>query len=264
MDVFFTQTNEGVGETAAYPGAGDAYLAGVYAGLGRALHPGLELDMYTLGQLWPYTADVPIDPALVELGTADQDTAMQLTLGSRVKHRMGMIDVRAEVGVQSGTRPRPGDNPRVAAYHGDLELGVNLLDDRLRLALQAQYASGDDPSSLEQNEAWDQLYPTGHKWLGLSDIIGRRTNVGSLVGHLSLIPLGRLKLGMQAHVFQRVRYPEDREPYLATELDTFAVYMLGHRLGLSAMWAHFRGSSDYYPFGGVANYGEAQLRYDLD
>jgi hypothetical protein len=110
-----------------------------------------------------------------------------LTGGIRVKQRISAVDYRVEAGVQTGHRPRLGLERQTAlAYQGDAEAGVNLLDDRLRFALEGLYATGDDPDTADRAEGWDQLYPTAHKFLGRADIIGPRTNVASGTFDLSV------------------------------------------------------------------------------
>ncbi len=267
IDLFVTQQAEGLTRGEASDrrienvGHGDEYLMGAYVGLGPGLGGELELDLYSLAQLWPRTTGVPLDETDPRTTYVTYSTAVQSTSGLRIKQRVGPLDYRAEGGVQVGHRPALAGKQSVRALQADFELGVSLLNDRFRLAVEGLYASGDDRTTLLDAEGWDQLYPTAHKWLGFSDIIGPRTNVYGPVGYLQVQLFERLRLEWQGHVFYRPRPAAGADAYAGTEIDTVARYGLGRGLELRALWAHFTASGDHFAEEGTANYGELELGY---
>ena len=262
IDAFFTQVEEGIGQSIPEIGAGDGYFTGVYVGLGPALAQSFELDLYTLVQVWPFTRLVALDRDDPRLGVADQQTAAQATGGSRIKHRVGFFDYRAEAGLQVGHRPRPGTKLSAVAYQLDAEAGINVIEHKFRFALEGMYASGDNLDT-DQAEGWDQLYPTAHKWLGLSDIIGPRTNVYGGAAHARVKLADSLSLNWQGHVFLRPQHAGTYD-YAGSEIDTNLVYELGEGLRLRSLWAHFIADRHHYPGGRTANYLELELRYDYE
>jgi len=267
IDAFVTQQAEGLtrGDDSERRienfGHGDEYLVGAYVGLGPALGSRIQLDLYSLAQIWPRTNGVPLDETDPRTTYVTYSTAVQSTTGLRIKQRLGPLDYRAEGGVQTGHRPALGGKQSVRAFQADIELGLNLLEDRFRLAVEGLYASGDDPTTPLEAEGWDQLYPTAHKWLGLSDIIGPRTNVYGPVGHLGIRLLEPLRLEWHAHAFYRPQRADAADAYAGTEIDTVVRYGLGSGLELRGLWAYFAASEDHFAEDGTANYGELELHY---
>ena len=193
VDGFWTITTEG--GLPAF-GENDQYFYGLYAGLGPAIAPGLALDAYAL---------VLQNNDSIDLVTgAERDFSLRLTLGGRFRHRVEMIDVRVESGLQVGTagQIRPAAPQTIIAGQVDAEVGLNLLEDRLRFALEGLFASGDGPSP-DLNEAYNQLFPTAHAFLGLSDVMGGRSNVASGVLHVTGKPVPQLAIHLDLHVFAR-------------------------------------------------------------
>ncbi|MCA9582730.1 MAG: alginate export family protein, partial [Myxococcales bacterium] len=164
LDYFVTLLDEGGGTAFA---RGDLFFLGAYAAVGEWIAPGLELDFYLLGQLRP------------EGDPLTQGKLARGTLGARAKQKMGALDYRVEVGAQAGIAGAAD----VLAYQGDLEVGWFALPGLFRVALEGFFASGDDPTTTGTDEGWDHLYPTAHKWLGFSDIMGGRSNLGGGVLH---------------------------------------------------------------------------------
>ncbi len=241
VDVFATQVLEDPFEVAPFA-AGDKYFSGVYAGLGPMLGEGVAFDLYLLNH---------ITPRLDENG----ELGPQFTAGSRYKRNFGTVDVRAEGGVQVGT----GGTEQLA-FQALTEVGTKL--GATRVAAQGWYASGDDPTTAK-NEGWDQLYPTAHKFMGLADIAGARTNImgGMLrVRH----PLDDINLGADAHLFMRPQTPDGVDSFTAVEVDAWALKKLGKGLGLRGGYSIYaptegsvHGTSD------LAHYLEVQLAYAL-
>ncbi len=276
IDLFVTQLEE---SRPAGGGVfdGDLYFVGAYAGLGPSITKGLELDVYLLSRVWAETSTIALDPTGATMGSYERERAAEATLGVRAKQKLGSFDYRFEGGLQAGSRPgaapTPTDTPPsttqaaadVLAYHADLELGVQVVS-KLRLSLEGMYASGDDPST-KKREGWDELYPTAHKFLGLSDAFfqagQKRTNVASGVLHITAKPTDALALTADAHVFSRLEEVSGEKGYAASELDLGAAYALGKGLTLRGLYAAFLPSADFYAADDPVHYAELELRYTL-
>jgi hypothetical protein len=261
VDLFATQLVEGTPFFETPFGAGDRYFVGVYSNVGPALTKGLTLDLYALSQLWPGADEVedPNDPGTF----VGRDRAAELTLGSRVKYRTGAVDYRAEAGVQTGSRiVAGGQSAQALAYHWDAEVGYNLLSDKLRLSVEGLYASGNDATTARQN-GWNQLFPTAHKFLGLMDIIGPRTNIGSAVAHVQVRPMKGLVVSADGHLFFRPERADDTDAYAGAEANLNVLYVIGGGLKARGLYGVFVPAAGHYPIDRVAHYVELELRYDL-
>lgn len=125
------------------------------------------------------------------------------------------------------------------------------------------YASGDDPSTA-RNEGWDELYPTAHKFMGLADIIGGRSNITDAVARIrhSADSLG---LGADLNPFLRPETPEGIDAYTGLELDTWALKSLGQGLGLRGGYSLFvPNESGPFATSELAHYLEVQLAFVLE
>jgi hypothetical protein len=284
IDSFFTVLDEGFAETRAstvpgamgpvvVPGAsvpnpqqdpfaaGDTYFAGVYGAFGNTLAKTLDWDLYLLSQIDPTSTAVPPMATM----PSEYDPGVRMTLGTRAKQRIGAFDYRLEAGVQMGTQavPEAAVDRSILAFQGDLEVGASV--GMFRAGLEGFFASGDDPTTADKNEGWNQLYPTAHKWLGFSDIIGGRSNIGGGVVHLSLKPTVDWNFYVDGHLFVR---PEaamagGNTGYAATEIDLGASYMLGAGLSSRVGYALFMPSEDFYAASDPAHFLEVELRYDI-
>ena len=230
VDGFFSVITEGFEADKLTPagtvvgndfGAGDVYFTGIYAGLGGLLGAPVELDAYVLGRLWGATDE----------GGVKQDFASEITIGVRTKGRAAWFDYRAEVGVQVGNRPDgAGGTASTLAYQGDAEFGANLLGDRFRVALEGFYASGDDPTTGDQ-EGWNQLFPTAHKWMGYADVVGGRTNIAGGVLHLAGKPIPPLEIYVDGHGFFQLESGRGvQDGYFGMEVDAGVVWTIAKGL----------------------------------
>jgi hypothetical protein len=305
VDLFATLVDEGRDPTLATPGNagakgmgfgdGDAFFYGAYAALGPKITQGLEFDLYLLGSSWHEQKNLklvdPTNPANTTM--YKRGDAHQVTAGARLKQRIKFVDYRAEAGVQAGSRlgaapkfdatgaitSNVQSSVNVGAYQIDAELGLNMLEDKLRVGAEGLYASGDKADTKHMNEGWDELYPTTHKWLGLADVLNqggvKRTNATSGVLHLTLRPTKDLSMQADGHLFVR---PQDtttptgklvKAGPVGDEVDIQAGYALGKGLKVRALYAVFLPDKNYYPapstVGHIAQvqYGELELRYDL-
>lgn len=295
VDVFATQVDErglspfpGSGAKAAgpdtAPGAGDVYFTGVYADVGGLLTEGLTLEPYALAKIWPATQGLPVSDDPTKPGTADTKSAALLTLGARVKYHTGPVDYRVEGGVQGGSRIKgagtqhtlAGTLQHKQAYSAVGEVGLSLLDQHLRLALEGNYASGDDSSTATDDEGWDELFPTAHRALGLMDVmvgtdLQKRRNIYSGAAKVEAKTTRSTVLRLDAHLFGRPRAPTGRSAYSGAELDAQAIWSVGRAVKLRGLYGAFFPGSNAFPAANatipandqVAHYFEAELRCDF-
>ena len=259
VDVFMTQLHEGISPTDVRNGANDLYFAGAYADLGPWVTEGLALDVYELNQIRLRSDNVPLNAADPAAATGSQQTAIQATVGARAKQTIGIVDYRIEAGYQFGQRAAVGSPIDVSAYQVDAEVGISPISP-IRAAIEGFFASGDDPATAE-GEGWDQLYPTAHKWLGLADIIGARSNIYGAALHLKGSVTERTTLLADVQTFFRQQHLDSATPYAGTEIDLLGKYTLGKGVTTSALYALFFPSDDAFGTTATAQYFELQLGY---
>lgn len=245
LDVFGAQVVE-LGDNGF--GDGDAFLLGAYAAVGGLISESLSLDVYLLEQLRgaEHAGGVTVAPGL-----------HRSTLGARAKQRVGSLDYRAEAGVQLG---RTG-SVKLRAFQVDAEAGVTVAREHLRLSVEGFYASG-DRGGAGTNQAWDQLYPTAHAWLGFTDIIGGRSNITGAVFHLQANATSELRFTLDAHLFAR---PEPNglagDGLAAFEADIGARWQIAQGLALRANYSLFQAFTDAFPVSDLAHFAELELRF---
>lgn len=227
VDLFATFLAEGSQIGATEPAAaGDFYFLGVYAGIGPLLHESVDLDLYLLANIAPMTEDGP---------TPQDFTATEVTLGARAQKRLDRATFRMETGLQIGERP--GSRADVLAYHLDADVMV-AVHDRVQLGAAGTYASGDDPDTRDL-EGWNQLYPTAHKFLGLMDIMGGRSNVGAAGWKARARAEHDIDLGLDGHFFFRPETLDGVDAYTGFEADGWIAHKLGEGLALRGQYSMF-------------------------
>jgi len=287
VDVFVTQATTtataaegGRAINSPFLGAGDSYFAGVYAGLGGFIDPAMELEPYFLALIAPGTDTPGMPMAMPPTPTTHRNPSTLFTLGTRFKHVIDTLDVRAEGGLQFGgigqsapigTDPMSG--PSIFAYQLDAEVGISVMDKKLRLGVEGLIASGNDPTTADKSEGWNQLFPTGHKFLGLMDIMGARSNVASGVLHVAAMPTADVKILVDGHVYSRLEdfravpmmMGQTGAGLAGFEVDAGLVYALGAGLNVRGLYGIFVPSEDTLVAGSPdpAHYVEIELRYDL-
>lgn len=264
LDGFITQQSEGHPALSEPFLVGDSYFWGFYAQLGKAISEGLDLDAYLLGKslaATDITTPDPNDPTLPDVVT-HKDGATHVTIGLRAKQKVGILDYRVEAGLQMGKTVGPAtETIGKFAYQADGELGVSFAEG-LRLSIGGAMASGNDPDSADKNEAWDELYPTTHKWFGLMDVIGLRTNIASanLAFAAPITPSTSAQLA--GHVFARL---EDgglgqtgTDKLAGYEIDAGLMQKIGKFAYARGLYGIFLPNSDHYATGDAAHFGEVQ------
>lgn len=233
LDLFATVIDEG-SVLANQPRIGslDYYFIGAYAGLGPMLD-GLDLDFYLLSKIYTGGTDTNT-PQKVTTAAANA------TVGTRIKGSASLVDYRLEAGLQFGNRKKAatGDAMKTFAYQVDGELGVKPVD-ALRLAAGGFIASGDDPSTGNTDEGWDQLFPTAHKFMGLTDVMGPRKNIAGAVLRAAYGVTKTVKAGVDSHFFVRPEVPSGTDSYAGTELDFSLSWAFFKTLKLRGMYGMF-------------------------
>lgn len=257
IDGFFTVLGDGLpsGNRSAF--AGDVLFAGLYGSLGGLLSESTALEPYLLSQIWVSEEDGGARPAV------------QMTAGARWLQNFGTLDLRLEAGMQLGRRRLgSGANPEVFAFHADLEIGV-VIRSKLRVSVEALFASGDDTTS-ETLEAWDELFPTTHKFLGLTDIIGIRSNVASGVLHAKY-GHGAFVFKVDLHAFLRPETGDGQAAFAGVEADINVIFKITKGMSVRGLYALFVPGSNHFlaaevptgALGPLANYVELQYGLQL-
>lgn len=142
-------------------GGGNA-LYGAYGSL-TTLLPKQIIEPYFL---WRQSTDIA-----AELGGLA--TLHQATTGLRMAGKVpAAFDYSGELAMQTGSAGP--DEIKAWAAHANVGKGFAGVAARPRLFAEYNYASGDDDRIDGTRGTFDQLYPTGHDKLGLSDQVGWR------------------------------------------------------------------------------------------
>jgi hypothetical protein len=174
------------------------------------------------------------------------------TLGSRVSAALAgtRFDVEGEAAYQFG---HVGD-ARISAGMVAGQLGYWVQDWRVspRFFVGFDWASGDAHAGGD-DATFDQLFPLGHAYFGIADLVARQNVIAASAG-VSLRPLPALTAELAVHHFRRagrgaglwnaagalLRAPApgaSRE--LGEEFDLSAAYRLGPHTQLGGGYAHF-------------------------
>ena len=183
-------------------------------------------------------------------GTAGRER--RHTLGGRTWSKIGAtgLDFEVEGAAQFGTTGQ-GDIAAAMAT-GVLGYTVPIASVSPRIYLEFDYASGDGKPGGNVG-TFNQLYPTGHSFLGYIDYIGRQNIMSPSVG-LTMTPLDNLTFSLQQYAFWRA---SDRDAvynksgavlrpgtsttarYVGAETDLLATYTFTRHLLGTAGYSHF-------------------------
>ena len=263
IDLFVTQLDEGLFGPDPDFLAGDSFFIGAYASLGSLVSDSMTLEPYVLAQIWTQQ-DQAENPATGE--AIDRGAAVQTTIGLRALQPIGIVDVRVEAGIQLGRRRvNFSENPEVLAFQVDGEIGIKPAKG-FRISLEGLYASGDDPATADTLEGYDELFPTTHKFLGLADVIGIRTNIASGVLHLKYAGVPDWVFKLDQHIFARPRTTDGQRGYAGTETDINVIYKIAKGMTGRVMYCAFVPGSRHFLVDGSAvddllHYVEVQYGY---
>ncbi len=215
----------------------DRQLFGIYAT--GVLRP-VNLDLYWLG--------VNNTPATFD-GTTGRE--VRHTFGGRIWGKIGAtgLDYEAEGNIQLG---KLGDRDIVAGMFTGI-LGYTFAVPSLspRVYIEFDYASGGKPDG--DVNTYNQLYPTGHSFLGYIDYIGRQNIVSPSAG-VSLSPIRGLSVSLQQYFFWRASDQDalydkagnvvrpgttSKATYIGAETDLYATYNVTRHILVYAGYSHF-------------------------
>lgn len=192
------------------------------------------------------------------------------TATSPMVHVMGDVDAfdsrcldwRLEVDGQVGHHPESRDADTFA-YSVDGEVGATVGGSAsFRAAANGYIASGDDTETANRNEGYHQLFPTAHKWMGLMDFVGPRSNVAGGALRLSARPHDRWKTYVNVYEFHRLEDSATQEAgRLGMEVDAGARFAIGQRTGLRFGYGVFAPVEEVSDR--LFHFGELELRAEL-
>lgn len=277
IDAFWTLVNEGhaislTGAPQPVPlGQADQSFYGAYAGLGPLLdaRPTTALDVYALFLQTNNRTDAA--------AMAEREWSLRATLGSRFRYRVEMLDFRVEGAFQTGregalrnTMTNAFGSPQtVLAGFAIGEVGVNLLEDHLRVGLEGNFASGNatptcatPPCADSVNEGYQHLFPTAHAFLGFTDVMGARSNVGGGALHFVYRPVDQLSLNLDWHVFVVPERPANvTSNYAGQEGNLNVVWTPWAGFRARAMYGIFLPQTAYFRPMGAMNFTTEPVHY---
>lgn len=230
---------------------GDAYLSGVYSRFGK-LGPVAELDIYALADT--HFSDFDTDAAHQE---------MLFTFGVRSKTVVKAWDLVVEAAIQGGTRCLRdvdgvclSESQDAFAWFAEAQSGYKF--GQTRTFVGGSVASGDNPDT-ETNEAFDQLYPTGHAHVGWMDFFPRSNIVDIYAGVNTKFEW--MSFTLKLHEFQRL---EPEMVRLGNELDFQLTIPLSDSVAVDAGMGLFlaaEGMSATEEANGLATWTFASMRW---
>ncbi len=119
-------------------------------------------------------------------------------VGGRFWGKAGGWDYDTEAAAQFGEFA--GDPVHAYAWAAEAGYTFRDVDWRPRIGLGLDFATGDSNPSDGRHQTFNQLYPLGHKYLGLIDLVARQ-NVWAAQGNIALQPHERLQLRFAYHAF---------------------------------------------------------------
>ena len=202
----------------------------------------------TLGYLWMGKefdnslkfSLIGITDGLQKTDTAD-DVAYRYTYGGNGEYSASGFTVKATVYGQSGMDRSEKD---IAAYFASASLGYRF--DNVGIGVGYDLVSGTDASEQEQNNTFNTLYATNHKFYGTMDyfiVLPRDTKNAGLQDMYATVqydPIQQLKLRLDIHSFSLAADLADPaapgqtlDKGLGTEIDFTATYTASNIITLS-------------------------------
>jgi len=162
-------------------------LYGAYANSSKVIPKGV-LEPYVF-----FRRDVNLRS---ELGT--MGTLQQTTMGART---VGRLPARLDYGVEMAMQRGSLANDSISAWAGHYQLRESLPGKgAVKLTSEYNFATGDENPADGNRATFDQLYPTGHDKLGLSDQVGWR-NVHHLREGFEFSPIKATPVSVNYHTW---------------------------------------------------------------
>lgn len=269
IDAFITQQAEGSPAVSSPFAAGDSYFWGLYSNFGGYIAKDLNLEPYFLGLSSAATDNIATTDGAGNPITYARDGATLFTLGARIQQKLTGIDYRIEGGFQFGESPGavpPSDDraEAVTTIAGQVEGEFGIaIGPKARVGLGGFYATGNDPSSAN-NEAYNELFPTTHKFLGWMDVIGLRTNVAGGMLKFGLKITDALTADVHGHLFARPqagglgRVMGAADGFAGGEVNVQLLQKIGKFMSVRPMYGLFIPNANHYATGDLVHYFELQ------
>ncbi len=160
-------------------------LAGVYAASAKVI-PQAAVEPYLF-----WRRDVNLRSELTTIGDLSQTT-----MGVRIAGKLpARLDYGVEMAMQRGSLAADSVN----AWAGHWQIRESLPGaGAVKLTSEYNFATGDDNPTDGTRQTFDQLYPTGHDKLGLSDQVGWR-NVHHLREGFEFTPIKATAISLNYH-----------------------------------------------------------------
>jgi hypothetical protein len=160
-------------------------LAGAYAS-STTLLPRATVEPYVF-----WRRDVNL---LSELGVPG--TLSQTTIGTRIA---GLLPAKLDYGVEMAMQRGGLDADSISAWAGHWQLRASLPGWAApKITSEYNFATGDENATDGSRQTFDQLYPTGHDKLGLSDQVGWR-NIHHLREGIEITPFKATPVSINYH-----------------------------------------------------------------
>lgn len=160
-----------------------------------------------------------------------------LTYGLRIAGGAINIDWTVEGAMQGGDAATDVDKD---ASMFILKAGYTLPEvASLRIGAEYDFASGDDDATDDEDNAFDNLYPTNHDKYGVSDIVNTLSNMSAWSINVGAKPAEGLKLLAEYWDYSTDEDNAAGEDHLGSEFNIQAWYTLSSNLDLHAYWARF-------------------------
>lgn len=150
--------------------------------------------LYILGDLGSYAKNVDLYFLKKNDFTSAGNPFLETSaLGLRAKSKISdtSFDYRTEITSENTTIATSGEKSK-SEYQYDIEVGYTHSYHNSRLAFEY----------FDSSKNYDQLFPTGHKYLGYADQFSRR-NITGYAAHLSSELRDNLSLAADYHIFNR-------------------------------------------------------------
>jgi len=130
----------------------------------------------------------------------------------------------------------------------------------LNLSLEGAFATGDD-STTDIDSQYSQLFPTAHAFLGLTDVMGARSDMIQGVLHVAVRPAANLVIKWDAHAFARA----ESGRYIGFESDMHLIWKPLPGFRFRTMYGVFVANTEFIgPMeSGLAHFFEVEAAYNF-
>jgi hypothetical protein len=217
LDVFTSKVTEGTGAT-----NDDVDFHGAYLVLPK-LVPGNSLDVYAFDS---------VDTS---------KPASRYTVGARLKGAVAGISYTGEGAFQTGTDESGATDTTLSGY-AFLAKASYMIPNTPKLTIGAEfdYATGDDADTADENEAYNELYPTGHVPFGYIDIAQTKwSDIMAFTANASVEPTEQVKLYAAYWQYIEAEVAAGADDAIGSAIDFAATYKYNPAVSAELGGAYF-------------------------